>query len=1722
MIIKRPLPNLTTNSRLISLLVVFLLAMFTFAGCKKTIAVTSIKLDKTSLTLTEGESANLVATISPSDASVGTYAWSSTDAGVASVNGGVVKAIKAGSATITVTTTDGGKTASCSVTVKSAKVSVTGVALDQVSLELVEGSAATLKATVAPSNATDPSVSWSSSDKSIAMVDSNGGIVALKAGRAIITATTKDGNFTANCAVTVKAATVSVTGVTLDKTSASLIVGQTQQLKATVSPDNATDKSVSWSSSNATIASVDNSGLVTAKKAGSATITVVTTDGSKMATCDFTITQPVSGVSLDNTTLTLTEGDAATLTAAIEPSDASNKEVSWSTSDASIVTVEASASGALTAKVAAVKEGSAKITVTTKDGGKTAECAVTVKKKIFNVTGVSLDKTSASIIVGQTQQLTATVSPDNATDKSVTWSSSNPNVASVDGSGKVTGKASGSATVTVTTTDGGKMATCDFTVTQPVTGVAVDKPTLSMLEGDNATLTATISPADATDKEVSWSTSDASVVTVEASASGAATAKVAAIKEGTAKITVITKDGGKTAVCAVSVSKKIVNVTGVSLDKTVASLIVGQTQQLQATVSPDNATDKSVTWSSSNPNVASVDQTGLVTAKSKGGATITVTTADGSKMATCDVTVTQPVTSVALDSEKASVIIGETLQLTATVAPADATDKSLSWSSSDAGIASVDQNGLVSALKQGDAVITAKSADGPSASCTVSSIIPSIEDNTGIHPEAAYEATSEVRMKIVDNATGKPITFPTLWTSSDESIAKVNTSSNDGSEVIVSCLAPGNATITAKVGKNVLTEALTVGILFPDAAFKAYLIDPNNGIDKNSDGVISLAEAGAATSINCANMKISSMEGLQYFTALTSLNCSNNYLDVLDLTNNQKLTQAYVGNQKDAGGNAHVISVKKGALSDSVFPKLNDASGDNYMVQFNIPATAIALSPKSVKIIEGQTAKMTAELTPANSSSVVNWSFNSDVLTHYGNGSFTANMCSDDQNLHLSPITVTVADNAALTASGSIVVYKMKFVSLADYTTSASSISVSAGDSYNVAFATNSNSGSTGNVASSDILTLGEFSVSSSSTSVATVDKGVQDDIPYIKVKGVAEGNATISVTIGKVTRTFSVAVTKKVIPATSISLSPASVTVIEGQNRSFTATVSPSNATQTGITWSSSYPAITLTNGQGSNPGAFKFNKLSDGTNYTRGIVTAEVTDNAGITTSNNCYIYKMRFCLSTDHSNEVGNGTTLTLKSGTNTFLLFALSSASSLGSNPTIVTNSIIDHNEVKVTSDNSSVAWGYASYDSESPSIQVTASAPGSATITVTIGEVSRTIPVTVVSPATSISLAANKSSILEGQTVKFTATLLPSNTTETVRWQSWGNLTKVSGSFDNPGVFTANKISTSANSVTGSVNAIAGENTSVSANATTTIYRLRFFENIDEYTESDALTVKNGSYKRVNIWAGGSSFATTSLISTDEISITSGNSSVATSSVGTNGSLIVIEVNGHEIGSTTITVKIGSVSRSFAVKVIDPVTSVTISPSSITMIEGQHKTVAASFSPSGTGSNLSWSVQSNSGYLTLSPSGTNNANCTITSNYALADALGNYLTLGVYGTLVNNTSIVGTTSVTLLKMRFCTKTTGGAAEFTSLSYSKGASEYIYLSGTSASKIGYDYASSDLISKSEVSVSSSNINVVTAEMVDAYPVHFYLHCVAKGTATISVKIGSVTRTIPVTVK
>lgn len=250
---------------------------------------------------------------------------------------------------------------------------VSGVTLDRLNLSLLPGSTATLVATVAPTSATNKSLTWSSDKTSVATVDANGIVTAVKEGIATITVTTVDGNKIAKCTVTVSKNNVAVTGVSLNKTSLTLAVNESSTVTATVSPSGATNKNVTWSSDNTKVATVSSKGVITGKADGTAVITVTTEDGKYTASVTVTVkTVAVTGVTVSGGKA-LTVGGTVTLKATVKPTNATNQNVTWSSSNTSVATVNST-----TGKVTAVNDGTAIITATTKDGSYTASYTVTV------------------------------------------------------------------------------------------------------------------------------------------------------------------------------------------------------------------------------------------------------------------------------------------------------------------------------------------------------------------------------------------------------------------------------------------------------------------------------------------------------------------------------------------------------------------------------------------------------------------------------------------------------------------------------------------------------------------------------------------------------------------------------------------------------------------------------------------------------------------------------------------------------------------------------------------------------------------------------------------------------------------------------------------------------------------------------------------------------------------------------------------------------------------------------------------------------------------------------------------------------------------------------------------------------------------------------------------------------------------------------------------------
>jgi uncharacterized protein YjdB len=258
------------------------------------VAVTSLVLDKETLELEAGKTGGLTATISPSDATNLNVVWTSSDETVATVANGVVTAVAEGTATITATSAENAEIKdTCIVTVTPAVVAVESITLDQETLSLVLGTDSTITATVLPANASNKELTWESSDTDVVTVE-NGVVTAKALGTATITVTSvADSNIKVTCNVIVTSAEVAVTGISLDQASLSVEAGKTATIKATITPEEATNKAITWTSSNESVAKVEN-GVVTAVGEGTAIITATSAaNGDIKDTCSVTVTPHV-------------------------------------------------------------------------------------------------------------------------------------------------------------------------------------------------------------------------------------------------------------------------------------------------------------------------------------------------------------------------------------------------------------------------------------------------------------------------------------------------------------------------------------------------------------------------------------------------------------------------------------------------------------------------------------------------------------------------------------------------------------------------------------------------------------------------------------------------------------------------------------------------------------------------------------------------------------------------------------------------------------------------------------------------------------------------------------------------------------------------------------------------------------------------------------------------------------------------------------------------------------------------------------------------------------------------------------------------------------------------------------------------------------------------------------------------------------------------------------
>ena len=744
-------------------------------GFRIYIKPTALTLDKTTVSVDKAsgdQTFTVTATVAPADAYVDISVTSSDSEVIAKKDDAVGNTFtfevkKAGKATLTfstavktdassyVTADDSGNgyklKAACEVTVNDVKP--TGITAPA-TIEVTKGQSVALPVTLTPDNASDKTVKYETSDKAKAIVVATPGstteqsgatadtvyVYGVAEGTAIITITANaDATVRKTVSVTVKSddgvnkvnAPVFTPGSGKVFTTAPSTGNEVQiaspMAGATVyftldgtqpNTTNATDYNsaqstyqtgtLKFKSGESKVKILDNTTVTIraiATKAG------MTNSDESVGT--FTSEIAVTGVTLAGTA-TINGKSSTTLTATVAPTQAKNQAITWTSDNESVAKV--TVLNATQARIDGVAPGTANITVTTEDGAKTATCKVTVTE--VKVTTIAASISTATVKAGETFDLTKqlTITPANATNAVLSWSSSDSSVATVDANGVVTGVATNStnnatATITATCANASGTKTASFTVTVTKNDGAVATPTIlangaAVAASYDKPVTVTVTTATAGAQL--YYTTDGTVPTANSTVVPAAgfevsktcTVRVAAIKEGLA-----------TAYATADI-KISVEPTGVTVPS--QTLAIGQTVKVTPVFTPANATYKSLTWDIpvNQRSIATVDAEGNVTALKAGTANLklVVTKDDGSSTleATGVIIVNNdPATSVTVLPSTATMKVGETLRLSAAVQPTTLQNATITWTSSDNSIAVVNASGVVTAKKAGSVTITA-------------------------------------------------------------------------------------------------------------------------------------------------------------------------------------------------------------------------------------------------------------------------------------------------------------------------------------------------------------------------------------------------------------------------------------------------------------------------------------------------------------------------------------------------------------------------------------------------------------------------------------------------------------------------------------------------------------------------------------------------------------------------------------------------------------------------------------------------------------------------------------------------------------------------------------------------------------------------------------------------------------------------------------------------------
>lgn len=572
------------------------------------------------------------------------------------------------------------------------KQAVTGVNLNMSTVNLYIGETNKIVANVFPFTAYNKAVTWTSSDSSVATVDSNGVVTARSVGTAIITVTTSDGDFKDSTLVNVSKKE-SKNNIYLYADVDDFYVGDSNNIIAVVSPNESLLSDIVFSSSDNSVVSIDSNGKIVAKKAGKSTVTARIASENISTSIDLVVKEKVlEGISLSSDDLSLVIGDKVTLKTYFYPSDV-NSSVTYTSNDNSVVSVNSKG------EVMALKEGVTSIIVKS-NNNVLAKCQVEVKNDIVKASNISINLEKNVISVGEKTKVSSSIKPNDATNKNVTYVSNDSSIAKVDSNGTVTGVSDGNAIITVTSSSG---TSDSVSIKVENKDTSVEKITLpegiNVDAGRSVSVSAVISPSNTPKRKITWKSSDEKIAKVNSSGI------ITGVKSGEATITATIGEVSS----SVNVNVLDVKVSKLTLNMSDVRLFVSEKINLKANVHPANATNENITWSSSDENIATVNKDGVVTALKEGSVVVKATSiSNPNAFVECNVTVSKiDVESFKLSHKQILLTEGEKVNLkVSNIKPSSATYTNVAYSIEDTNIATVNKNGVISGVKSGKTTLT--------------------------------------------------------------------------------------------------------------------------------------------------------------------------------------------------------------------------------------------------------------------------------------------------------------------------------------------------------------------------------------------------------------------------------------------------------------------------------------------------------------------------------------------------------------------------------------------------------------------------------------------------------------------------------------------------------------------------------------------------------------------------------------------------------------------------------------------------------------------------------------------------------------------------------------------------------------------------------------------------------------------------------------------------------